>query len=190
MTIYCIEGPDCCGKTTLANAMAKKLDAAIFHHTYIKGWTKADLLNHFQQGMNHMKAANIYSNDLILDRGWISTAIYGDIYRYNPLEIDTPVWQHMYKDMGVKYIMCHTEYNEWQARYKESKDEMYEMDENMHKIYEWYYGYWSGSFVGGVNTNKHLDKISEAGGFKRVLNMPLFDYTRKNTEEFLVEYLI
>lgn len=75
--VVLLEGPDCAGKTTLADELVKRYDGHYVHRTWRKG---IDVWDH------HVEAIQI-ANDraheqlVVVDRLWASEAIYGRVYR-------------------------------------------------------------------------------------------------------------
>jgi thymidylate kinase len=77
--LFIFEGPDGVGKTTLAVALAKKLDAHYAHlgpfSTITDGRALAD------EYYNAMMPATNGARDVVMDRSWISEVPYGIAYR-------------------------------------------------------------------------------------------------------------
>jgi len=77
--IIVIDGPDGSGKTTLANELIKKLGATYIHATFKKGWN----IFNYHTKILYKAVLHILKNKkpVIIDRLWLSEAIYAEIYR-------------------------------------------------------------------------------------------------------------
>jgi len=78
--IIVLEGPDCTGKTTLANHLVKRYGAKYIHGT----WSEEIEKNNHDILMNQIYLAKSVADDgglVIIDRSWITEFIYADVFR-------------------------------------------------------------------------------------------------------------
>lgn len=76
MTLILLEGPDCSGKTTLANVLTTP--ECIFHSTYVgHDAQEKHTMDNFLAGFNCSREGKI----AVLDRGWIGHDIYASVFR-------------------------------------------------------------------------------------------------------------
>lgn len=75
--IFCIEGPDCAGKSTLGKDLAKRLNAKYMHATYrFKGRMPLYHLAYFRQAIKYAQ-----HQPVIMDRWYPSEYAYGNVFR-------------------------------------------------------------------------------------------------------------
>ena len=75
--IYILEGPDCSGKTTLANKLVEMVGCQYYHFSYPRSKKEADnLFNTYYE-----KLVLLNGRNSVIDRMWISTMVYGEILR-------------------------------------------------------------------------------------------------------------
>ena len=96
-----LEGPDCSGKTTLAHALCKELQAHYIHSSYTEGM---DMLAYHKKQID---TAIEYLQDgpVVLDRLHPSEMVYGQVFRNNvfgeQITCENP-W-------GTKYLELHND---------------------------------------------------------------------------------
>lgn len=127
--IFVLEGPDCGGKTTLAEVLAKKCGAKRLHATYrFKGRMH---LYHLAQFRLALKTAQ--TRPVVMDRWWPSEIAYGNTYRSGPEpNFDYEFFIELGRCYCVSYTFCMPtrweEYWKWyQLRYSKDR-EMYPLD--------------------------------------------------------------
>lgn len=104
--LYILEGPDCCGKTTLAKAFAwGRPRTAYFHSTASPALFPA-LMDYHQNILDNVKVNLENGLDVILDRFWPSEYVYGlNMFRphsgYNPTQ-----FQKQVTELGGLYVFC------------------------------------------------------------------------------------
>lgn len=98
-----LEGPDCCGKTTLAKRLISKYHGAYIHCGYSKG---LDVWKYHTDVLD--KAVKLYKKKLVcIDRHWPSEMVYGQTFRkgsakdYDAKQLD----QRIQKMAGL-YVWC------------------------------------------------------------------------------------
>jgi len=103
--IIIVEGPDNCGKTTLAKSIAYRLNATYWHMTAGKGLVDHDAMALYQLNAIHNAIVNVeQGRTIVFDRLWPSDVVYGTALRGRP---STPVDQfiELLKPHAV-YIFC------------------------------------------------------------------------------------
>lgn len=139
--VIILDGPDCAGKTTLANEIVKQTGGKYYHLTYVKGnremWT---------QQARVMYAAEILAaqgKTVVIDRNWISECIYSRVYRGGS---EMP-WMGRNLDrwclrLGALYVLCHSdsagEAMRWHKDALSERPEMYESDKRIGQVAELY----------------------------------------------------
>ena len=100
-----MEGPDECGKTTLAKAMALENNGVYLHSTATPALFPA-LMDYHRSILENVKANLEMGRDVILDRFWPSEYVYGlNLFRphsgYSPSEMMQAV-----EELHGKYVYC------------------------------------------------------------------------------------
>lgn len=139
MPLIILDGPDCCGKTTLASKFKEKYHdkCSITHLSYKMAG---------KMGLYHLAAilhATRKQPDRlhILDRSWISEEIYGHVYRNGPenLFLNRMIHRIALKYSAV-YILCipHdvNEYLQFFLDVYKERNEMYDMDDQVPRIWD------------------------------------------------------
>ena len=113
-----IDGPDCSGKSTLANELVKRHDGVHLHQTYR---FKNQMFTYHTARLR--KAIELSKDRLVvLDRLWMSEAIYGNVYRggtkwpHEGRMMDRVIRKH-----GGLYIICSGEPSVIGARHAQMK---------------------------------------------------------------------
>jgi hypothetical protein len=101
--IFCIEGPDCAGKTTFAKELASRTNAKIMHATYrFKGRMPLYHLAYFRQALKYAQ-----HQPVIMDRWYPSEYAYGNVFRSGAE--DHNYWRYMQRlalRYAVSFIWC------------------------------------------------------------------------------------
>jgi|TARA_A100001201_G_scaffold99554_1_gene85700 thymidylate kinase len=130
-----LEGPDCAGKTTLANLLKQKLTDYLYIHNGI--YSKA-----YKPHVDCLKLDNV-----IIDRHWPSELVYGTIFRAGPSYNIYQMEQHCKNNATNKYILCLPPKDLVLKRFLERKE--HEDFEDVSKVYDAYhlfknmYPYWT-----------------------------------------------
>lgn len=132
--IILIEGPDACGKTTLAQSLMSMIDNAEYlHNSY---YPDTDMVA-YSKAFLSMIAEKAKSHVCIVDRSFISTIIYECVYRQDRSIIDTEGLYKLWNDIDLPKIVvkaiaktperCLEFYNRNKDRemYKDQPDEQY-----------------------------------------------------------------
>jgi thymidylate kinase len=162
--IIIFEGPDGCGKTTLAKAVAKRLttkrennhtpswmDAVYRHHgPYPMITHGSDLVNIYAGSM--APALRDY-NHVVLDRCWVSEMPYGLAYRNGADRLG--IFRRDYLEQescGRETYLCLPPYDVALKNFQATKGEQYlETVDQFRQVYEWYkewgvYSNWRSTF--------------------------------------------
>ena len=100
------EGPDNCGKSTLARAIAYRYNAVYWRLTSGKGLSEHDAMALYQQNALDNAEINIEQGRVVvLDRHWPSDQVYGPILRGRPSLAWEPVEKRC-QDLNALYIHC------------------------------------------------------------------------------------
>lgn len=134
-----LDGPDCSGKTTLANALRDQLGANVVHRTWSEDLEK-------QMDRYLMDPINIYRKDdlLVIDRWALSEWIYSDVYRNGTQwkGFHRLAFEKLRQLNAINVVCVPDDFNEYLFKYRsefESRDEMYDFDENkLFKIWQYY----------------------------------------------------
>jgi thymidylate kinase len=98
-----LEGIDCTGKTTLAAAIAKQLNAV-----RLKCTASPDLfigLQDYHKNMLHNAKLNLENSVVVMDRFWPSEVAYGAVMRPN-LPYDNSVIEKAVLELDHVYVLC------------------------------------------------------------------------------------
>jgi thymidylate kinase len=121
-----LEGPDCAGKTTLANSLKGKLtDYLYIHHGQYK--------HSYAPHMESLKLRNV-----IIDRHWPSELIYSTIFRSGPVYNVNIMEYEARRDVNTKFILCLPPKSKVLARFEERKQHGGEDFESVAKVYDAY----------------------------------------------------
>lgn len=179
--IIILEGPDGCGKTTLANHFIEKYDAKYMHLTWSEDLEKCmdkyqieSLLNAEQLSKDHL---------VIIDRLWISEIVYSDVYRegsqYRGLH---QTMKLLIDKMDAINIVCLPEgEQDYYLHFQKLKDEREEMYTNPVKaleVYGVYSALWFGVEHGSYKTPT-CKAIMEAGGLEIFDNYYRYDFMQE-----------
>lgn len=129
--IIILEGPDCSGKTTLADKLIKKYKNAVYIHNAVSD----DILSlHTRAWLN---AFNLSENFVvIIDRLHLSEEIYGNLFRHR-ISYDTDTFDK--KISGIKNVykvLCLTDKETTLKLHAERKGS--EMFDNISKVWDAY----------------------------------------------------
>jgi thymidylate kinase len=101
------EGPDCAGKTTLMREFKNSmLDTTEVHHGPYPRLSAAHLPRYYVDGM--MPLLHQYEN-MLMDRSWLSEAIYGAVFRGGVNRIGTEARRHLERIAmrhGAVVVLC------------------------------------------------------------------------------------
>lgn len=105
-----LEGPDCAGKTTLANS----LKAYYTHATW------SPTLNVYKHHMDILADCS-YHESAVVDRLWLSELIYGNTFRNGPSYDVAAMMTYVNKMFEVKLIICLPPLNVVLEKFEEGK---------------------------------------------------------------------
>ena len=78
--VFIVEGPDACGKTSLARALAKRFDAVYIHMTATETLIPA-MADYTANMIENAKVNLAQGRSVVFDRAWISELCYGGVFR-------------------------------------------------------------------------------------------------------------
>jgi thymidylate kinase len=107
--LFIIEGPDNCGKSTLAQAIANRFNAVYWRLTSGQGLCEHAAMRLYQSNALDNAEVNIKAGrSVVLDRHWPSDQVYGTVLRGKP-SIDGELLaavELQCRSMNVVYINC------------------------------------------------------------------------------------
>lgn len=137
--IFCIEGPDCAGKTTLAKDLASRTNAKIIHAGYrFKGRMPLYHLAYFRQAL---KLAQ--HQPVIMDRWYPSEYAYGNVFRSGAE--DHQYWRYMQRlalRYAVSFVWCVPRrldvYMDFLKKFYHNEKQLYPKMESMELVWQQY----------------------------------------------------
>jgi len=143
--IIILEGPDGCGKTTLAEYFVEHYNAHYMHST----WSKEIDEYMFQYMQSTLDAAGRISKNqlVILDRHWLSDCVYGDVFREGCYRGDLYNGMHhqFFREDNRHMIYCLPEDKEAaNQHFKNLAGTRPEMYDSMHDVSLAYESLWKG----------------------------------------------
>lgn len=144
--LFVLDGPDACGKTTLAKRFIDNFTGTYIHMSYIKDDKEMFRMNYmslFKAMVQLQKGENV-----VIDRGWISENIYSSVYRGGSgLAYDVRGLDRVIMKLCGVYVMCVPNPESATARHKRSFDmrsEMYDPDIRITQVAQDYWGFTHG----------------------------------------------
>jgi len=155
--IFCLEGPDGTGKSTLAQRLANEVKGSIIHAYYKKDWN----MKNYHESI--IKAASLLSdfNPVILDRWAPSEHVYAKVFREGE-SYNTKTLINKWKDKIV-WIYCRND--NAVANHLKNKEVRNEM------------------FLDMTRVVKEFDQYVKS---TPELNWLIFDFDKIDTNEFLL----
>lgn len=139
-----LEGPDCCGKTTLAKQLINKFVESIYlHSTYHKDFDNAGLMLRYGEEMIRQAKLNIeLGNTVILDRCWLSDHVYGSVLRGKALTQDAMfAFTKLVAELNPFFVFCISDLG--YALHEKEKDEAHPYTtEQYHALQSEYRSMW------------------------------------------------
>jgi thymidylate kinase len=138
--LYILEGPDCCGKTTLAKKFAQERHAFYFHSTATPKLFSA-LDDYHKNIIENVHTNQALGFSVILDRFWPSEVAYGKVFRPES-GYDFERIAELTDECNPLYVFCFAK-GAW-ARYAQghtdpahslTKEQFFQVAENYKKIY-------------------------------------------------------
>ena len=101
-----VEGPDCCGKSTLAKAIARSLNATYWHITNTPLLAPATV-DYMTNGLANAKANLNLGRHVVFDRFWPSEVCYGPVLRPDTNAVENgSILQELTRHLDPIYIFC------------------------------------------------------------------------------------
>ena len=188
-----LEGPDGCGKTTLAEFLRDNYGAHIIHSTWSKT-LEPRMLNYMEETLD--QALEIAKNQLVvLDRHWLSELVYADVYRGGSSLQDYHQKAHdalKFHDVFTNVVYCLPHDLELaRLHFDKMKAEREEMYTDITEVIQAYAALWEGSDLYAFKTqSQYIKRLNFTGGLKHAshINMRFrrYDWTTdgKNMEVF------
>lgn len=160
--IIVLEGPDGVGKTTLAETLVHMFGAVNYHQTY--RWKNN--MPAYHSGVLHHAIKLSRSRLVVLDRLWLSEAIYAAAYRGGTR---WPQLARMLDRVGLTYgalnVVClPPSLEEHRARFAKLKSEREEMYDDVDAVTKLYIDLWEGAAIERPAT--YVDALIAGGGVK------------------------
>lgn len=173
--IVILEGPDGCGKTTLAEHLVKKFNAEYIHLTWSEDLEK--VMDEYQ--LEAIYAAKEISKEklVIIDRHWLSEIVYSDVFR------DGSSWNGLHQSLmyiideakAINVVCFPENINDYHTHYEQLKTEREEMYDGTLDVYAMYSALWSG-LPNRTFKSPICDKIVETGGLQNMGNTLHYDF--------------
>lgn len=129
--IIILEGPDCSGKTTLANELMSKYKNHVYIHNAV-----SDDIEHLHTTAISCAMALSLDFVVIIDRLHLSEQIYGTIFRQR-VAYDVELFDNKLNSLSNVYkVLCLTDKKSTLEKHKERKDK--EMFDNISKVWDAY----------------------------------------------------
>lgn len=131
-----LEGSDGTGKTTLAQEFVQRFDAHYMHLVY--RWPSSMWTYHAAALNRAIKLSQ--ERLVILDRQWVSNAIYGTVFKNQELPIHGGrLFDRVLLKHGAVYIFCLVDnFGEYQKRYEQLKQTRVEKYDNVMEVAKLY----------------------------------------------------
>ncbi len=161
--IIILEGADGVGKTTLAEALVKELEAHYIHATWNRELNSYMLKYQTDILTEAMIKISDTMRPVILDRLWLSEAIYSEVYRYGSQFPHFGILcDVILKSVGGFNILCLAGEGH-EKRFDNLKAERKEMYDDVSRVAMLYTQFWEG--------NAELAKIFHPGYMKDIMSM-------------------
>lgn len=172
-----LDGPDACGKTTLARRICERFDGHYAHLTYIKDnrsmW-RANYLTYWQaskwQSLGRLS---------VIDRGWISENIYSAIYRDgSAMGYDARGFDRVLRRLATLTVVCAPlprSAVERHARCHADREELYAPSDKILHVAEKFWALWHGLDDLTIDEVDYTDCLVNRGGLKERSDCMLYD---------------
>lgn len=161
-----IEGPDCSGKSTLADKLTEKFPDHVYVHNSLKDkkHVMRDAKGNIIMEVGDLFAAHVTlvrnNPKIIIDRLWPSEIIYGHIFRDGNVEYTAKEMRHIIEQYEPICVGCLPPKETVQEKFNQRKET--EDFDTVDRVYDMY--------------SKVFNECQE---FK------MFDYTKDKTEDFI-----
>lgn len=126
-----LDGPDGTGKSTLAEYMAKEMDAAVIHASFNKTW---DMKNYHIILMESALDFNSIGISVILDRWAPSEAVYGPVFRGDEAYDTSELISHYDQDRTTNLIWVYCRNDNVEENHKNNMKVRVEMFNRMDTV--------------------------------------------------------
>ena len=187
--IILLEGSDGTGKTTLAKAICKKLNAHYIHATYR---FKDKMFTYHTALLNRAVKLIIKTNrPVVIDRLWASEAVYAEVFRGgSEWGLMGRFMERVINKMGGIHIFCLVNnYNGYSKKYVQLKSERTEMYDDADKIFtvaKMYDNlYWGNKFFIAQRQPSYLQNIITGDGMVSHINTLRYSMGDSLTYQFI-----
>lgn len=195
--IILLDGPDCAGKTTLANKIkdqAEKLGATAEVHHLGKPAVGTCWHEHSSALIRYVGDAYGHDKLIIADRHFLSEAIYGCVYRdgseypFAARHVD-----RLFNRLRVPRVICAPPVDAVVEKHAEMKKIRFEeYDSGMDKVAKRYLDLWHGAETGEVNDSHwpynhdtdYIQQLTLCGGVADRLGWYHYDWTKHDTDTY------
>lgn len=145
--IYILEGPDCCGKTTVAKEIQKMTGYPIWHLRYFSDPEKMQFqFDYIENYLKHWLSDNGDGDGIILDRLILSNQAYQSVFKDGPIVKNAQsIYDFLVNEQtfaNVTFVNCiPSDKERWLkffAKKKEERVEQYDDVEKMSQVYDAY----------------------------------------------------
>lgn len=187
--IFILEGPDACGKTTLANRFVEQLGARRIHLTLRKEMFL------YQLGALRTAVRESWKRPVVIDRHWVSENVYAGVYRGGTSLLEESAWMDWALDqLGALYVLCLLRDDDrcvgaHLATHATGR-EMYEPDDRIRQVSAAYRSWYDGGTMDAKFGE--VARVAARGGMIRRPNCIRYDFefpVWQGREKLLVQYL-
>lgn len=183
--IIIIEGADGTGKTALAKKLCEELNAEYIHATWNRELDSR--MVEYQMGIvcYAAKHYSITSCPVIIDRLWLSEAVYGQIFRSGSkmpwLGAVIDRWISCMR--GFNIICLSSDLKAHKDRFEKLKENRSEMYDDVTKVVELYNKFWFGGDSMGLQPG-YMREIIDMGGANRINGYVKYEIEKEGQDLF------
>lgn len=167
--IIILEGPDCCGKTTLGKYLEEHFGALYIHSTW-----SPELDKRMAKYLAHSAdiAQAVSKNQLVvLDRHWITDLVYSDVFRGGHNLYMSSIYNHtkLLNDSNGMLVMCLPENsNNIISQFESKKVERNDLYYDMSDVVKAYLALWEGNTTihAFKNNDQYINALIKHNGLK------------------------
>lgn len=174
-----LDGPDACGKTTLAKALLDGDEAGYVHLTYDPTWEDPNRTLWKLQYFSLVKAAiRLDQGKLtVIDRHWMSEQVYARVYRGgSDLTAESRQWDRVIQRLCGVYVICAPQPESATSRHHmmhEERSEMYPPSDDILAVARKFRKLYDGNWPGQVSD--YAEFLMSQGGMRMREDALLYD---------------
>jgi thymidylate kinase len=159
-----LEGPDGCGKSTLAKAIEDKYKAIVIHASYDKSWNIRKLHRNMVWSANMIEASGC---PVVFDRWALSEAVYGSVFRGSESYDTKDLVSYTIENYAPLLIYCsNDDVVKNHLRNMQNRSEMYDDMTDVAELYDILvrsgdYGSWLKYDFSKTTIENFMEKIDE-----------------------------